>query len=106
MDFKHINDTTPATVQFDKSWRGYPQNLFGNWTPDRVKQSQMFIKCSENQSSTVYLMDVLKNGQFIKSDLGYSKPNDPCTVSLENEEEFWEKMERGVRLVLCMPDWV
>jgi len=44
-------------------------------------------------------MDVLKNGQFIKSDMGHSNPNDHCTVSPENEEVFWEKLQREVHFI-------
>jgi len=44
-------------------------------------------------------MDVLQNGQFIKSDMGYNNPNDPCTVSPENEEVFWEKLQREVHFI-------
>ena len=100
MDFKHIDATTPATDgSVDESWRGYPQNKFGNWTRDRVQRSEMLIKCSKNRSSTIYLMDVFKNGQFIKLNMGHGNTNDPCMVSPENEGLFWEKLHQEVRLV-------
>ncbi|KAJ8593415.1 hypothetical protein M405DRAFT_879332, partial [Rhizopogon salebrosus TDB-379] len=73
MDFSKIDDmtvTTQDTTSIDESWRGYPQNLFGNWTPDQVGRSQILMKCSKNQSSTIYWMDVLDNGMFARASMG------------------------------------
>jgi len=97
MDFKYIDDKASASnIQIDKSWRGYPRNLFGNWTPDQVERSKMLDKCSKNQSSTIHCMDVLNDGTFVKPDMN---PNDRYTVSPANEQAFWEELQREVRLV-------
>jgi len=59
MDFRNVDVTTAVrNVPIDQSWRGYPQNLFKNWTHGQVERSQMLIKCSRNSSSTIYWMNV------------------------------------------------
>ncbi|KAJ8586909.1 hypothetical protein M405DRAFT_883012, partial [Rhizopogon salebrosus TDB-379] len=93
MDFSKIDDTTVTTqdtTRIDESWRGYPQNMFGNWTPDQVGRSQMLLKCSKNQSSTIYWMDVLNNGMFARANMGNG---DTSTVRTANEDEFWDMLQ-------------
>jgi hypothetical protein len=103
MDLRNIDDTIVAgDVKIDKSWRGYPQNLFGNWTPDQVKRSQMLIKCSNNHTSTVYWMDVLDNGMFTRSNMGNGSAS---TVTSENEDTFWEILQGEVGLVWSLVCW-
>ncbi|KAG2130887.1 hypothetical protein DEU56DRAFT_740368, partial [Suillus clintonianus] len=80
-----------STTAIDKTWRGYPQNLFGNWTPDQVKRSKMIEKCSVNKSSTVYWMDVRHDGSFATSDVGGK--GSTTVVAAENEDEFWEILQ-------------
>lgn len=73
-------------------WQGYPQNLFGNWTSEQVKQSKMFKTGSTNQSSTIYWMDVREpDGSFAKSDVGGK--GDTTVVSAQNLDEFWELLQ-------------
>jgi hypothetical protein len=96
MDFSKIDDTTVTTqdtTRIDESWRGYPQNMFGNWTPDQVGRSQMLLKCSKNQSSTIYWMDVLNNGMFARANMGNG---DTSTVRTANEDEFWDMLQGEV----------
>jgi len=117
MDFSHVNITTPSTavtavttvatdVAADESdamtavtdastvtkWSGYPQNLFGNWTPDQVQRSQMIKKCSKKQSSTIYWMDVLDDGKFIT-------PNMTVTPTNGSENDFWNMLQGEASLI-------
>ncbi|KAG1805980.1 uncharacterized protein BJ212DRAFT_1486114 [Suillus subaureus] len=80
-------ESTTSTTAIDPSWRGYPQNQFGNWTPDQVERSKMLEKCLGNKSSTIYRMDVHDDRSFASPDIG----GDSCTmvVGVENENEFW-----------------
>jgi len=108
MDFSHVDITSPSTavttvathVATNESdattavtdastatkWSGYPQDLFGNWTPDQVQRSQMLIKCSKNQSSTIYWMDVLDDGKF-------TTPNMTVTPTNDSENDFWNMLQ-------------
>jgi len=114
MDFSHVDITTPSTavttvathVATDESdamtavtdastatkWSGYPQNLFGNWTPDQVQRSQMLVKCSKNQSSTIYWMDVLDDGKF-------TTPNMTVTPTNDSENDFWTMLQGEASLI-------
>jgi hypothetical protein len=117
MDFSHIDITSPSTavttvttvatdVATDESdattavtdastatqWSGYPQNLFGNWTPDQVKRSQMLRKCSKNHSSIIYWMDVLDDGKFIT-------PNMTVTPTNDSEDDFWNMLQGEASLI-------
>ncbi|KAG1814731.1 uncharacterized protein BJ212DRAFT_1481921 [Suillus subaureus] len=84
-------DSTPSTTVIDPSWRGYPQNQFGNWTPDQVGRSKMLEKCLVNKSSTTYWMDVRNDGRFARSDIGGK--GDTMVVGTENEDEFWDILQ-------------
>jgi hypothetical protein len=99
--------TSPATATPTTDipfWAGYPQNLFGNWTPDQVERSQMLIKCSKNHSSTVYWMDVLDKGSFIPSKMGNSETTG--TVTRLDEHAFWDSILQGeVGLTLSFVCW-
>ncbi|OJA16737.1 hypothetical protein AZE42_07559 [Rhizopogon vesiculosus] len=94
MDLKNVgvSNATSDHNDIDKSWPGYPQNLFGNWTPDQVERSQMLKKCSKNLSSTIYWMDVLDTGSFTPggSDIGNGHTS---TVTSVNENEFWNILQ-------------
>lgn len=83
-------DTSPSTTDIDPSWRGYPQNLFGNWTPDQVERSKMLGRCLLNNSSTIYWMDVLNDGSFRKGDT--------TVVGNEHEDGFWDILQGQVSL--------
>jgi len=105
MDFRNIDDsTTTNDVEIDQSWPGYPQNLFGNWTPDQVGRSQMLTKCSKNQSSTIYWMDVLSSGKFVTSNISGGHIS---KVTTSNQEDFWDMMKGEVGLIYpCLLVWV
>ncbi|KAG1736667.1 uncharacterized protein EDB91DRAFT_1055551, partial [Suillus paluster] len=98
MDLNNVNPTTSRT-DIDKSWRGYPRNLFGNWTPDQVRRSQMLEKCAKNQSSTIYWMDVLHNGSFSTSDMAGN--GDTTVVDTQREDHFWNILQQKASLILC-----
>ncbi|KAG1883338.1 hypothetical protein F4604DRAFT_1920546 [Suillus subluteus] len=80
-------DSTSSTTVINPSWRGYPQNQFGNWTPDQVGRSKMLEKCLGNKSSTIYWMDVRDDGSFTSPDFGGN--GDTMVVGIEHEDEFW-----------------
>jgi hypothetical protein len=108
MDFSHVDITSPSTavtivttdVATDESdtttavtdastatqWSGYPQDLFGNCTPDQVQRSQMLIKYSKNQSSIIYWMDVLDDGKFIT-------PHMTVTPTNDSKNDFWNMLQ-------------
>jgi hypothetical protein len=82
-----VTDASTAT-----KWSGYPQNLFGNWTPDQVQRSQMIMKCSKNQSSTIYWMDVLDDGKFTTPDM-------TMTTTKDSENDFWTMLQGEASLI-------
>ncbi|KAG2739118.1 hypothetical protein P692DRAFT_20756521, partial [Suillus brevipes Sb2] len=84
-------ETSPSTTDIDPSWRGYPQNQFGNWTPDRVERSKMLRRCLLNNSSTIYWMDVLNDGSFASPDMGGK--GDTTVVGTEHEDGFWDMLQ-------------
>jgi hypothetical protein len=53
----------------------------------------MLMKCSKNQSSTIYWMDVLNNGMFARANMGNG---DTSTVMTANEGEFWDMLQGEV----------
>jgi hypothetical protein len=95
-------ETSYSTTAIDPSWRGYPENQFGNWTPAQVKRSKMLEKCLLNRSSTIYWMDVLDDGSFTCPDMGGQ--GSTMVVGTENEIGFWDVLYgQQVSLhVLCM----
>ena len=115
MDFSHIDVTSASTavatdVATDESddttavtdastatqWSGYPQNLFGNWTPTQVERSQMLAKCSKNRTSTIYWMDVGNDGKFTNPDVAGG--GHTSTVTTAHPEKFWEVLRPEVNL--------
>ncbi|OJA16735.1 hypothetical protein AZE42_07557 [Rhizopogon vesiculosus] len=93
MDFRNVDVTTAKSEEpkVDTTWRGYPQSLFGNWTPDQVKRSQMLEKCSKNRSSSIYWLDVLDTGKFTTPDMDGN--GHTSTVTSANENEFWNILQ-------------
>ncbi|KAG1837319.1 hypothetical protein DFJ58DRAFT_669005 [Suillus subalutaceus] len=89
MDFEA--DSTTPTTSIEPSWRGYPRNQFGNWTPDQVGRSKMLEKCLVNKSSTIYWMDVRNDGSFASSDMGGN--GDTMVVGTEHEDGFWDILQ-------------
>ncbi|OJA16732.1 hypothetical protein AZE42_07560 [Rhizopogon vesiculosus] len=85
-------DTTstsrPAGAQ---SWRGYPQDLFGNWKPDQVKRSKMLSNSSQLDDCLVHWLDVLKDGTFTILD---AEGRDQTTrATRDRADEFWELLQ-------------
>ncbi|KAG1896143.1 uncharacterized protein F5891DRAFT_609260 [Suillus fuscotomentosus] len=86
-------------------WRGYPQNLFGNWVADRVARCKMVENCSRDprEKCRIYYVDVLESGKF-KS----AKDTDP---SIEVDEsaisQLWDQLQiepPGLRLRVLLVD--
>ncbi|KAG1746760.1 uncharacterized protein EDB91DRAFT_1236156 [Suillus paluster] len=48
----------------DSDWSGYPQTLFGNWTPTPVERSKMLTKCARKGPCLVYGIDVMDDVKF------------------------------------------
>ncbi|OAX37823.1 hypothetical protein K503DRAFT_866597 [Rhizopogon vinicolor AM-OR11-026] len=88
-----MTDVTTATAD-GSLWRDYPQNKFKNWTPEQVERSQMLTKCSKNQSSTIYWVDVGDDGRFTTPDMR----GDGHT----SENQFWAMLKKerpgGIRV--------
>ena len=99
MDFNVSVTATNTGAVIDKSWPGYPQNQFGNWTPDQVGRSQMLVKCAVNKSSTIYWMDVRdSDGNFRPSDMGGNGHINRVTT--ESQNEFWDMMQGQVSYIM------
>ena len=82
-------------------WGTLTENMFGNWTPDRVQRSQMLIKCWNNQSSIIYWMDVLDDGKFTTPDM-------TVTPTKDSENDFGPQCcrERRVSFLPCILVWL
>ncbi|KAG1736655.1 uncharacterized protein EDB91DRAFT_1142006 [Suillus paluster] len=94
MDVNAVVFKSSPTVNIDQSWPGYPQNQFGNWTQDQVERSQMLERCSKNQSSTVYWMDVLHSREFAASNIGGNGHITVVDTQREGSEgEFWNILQ-------------
>jgi hypothetical protein len=89
-------DSSASTTVIDPSWRGYPQNQFGNWTPDQVGRSKMIEKCLGNKSSTIYWMDVLDDKSFTTPNIGGN--GHTMVVGVEHEDGFWDTLQQEVSL--------
>jgi hypothetical protein len=87
-----VTDASTASASTATKWSGYPQNLFGNWTPDQVQRSQMLIKCSKNQSSIIHWIDVLDDGKF-------TTPNMTMTTTKDSEDDFWNMLQGEASLI-------
>ncbi|KAG2159250.1 uncharacterized protein EDB93DRAFT_275115 [Suillus bovinus] len=73
----------------EHEWRGYPQELFGNWSPGPVARSKMLTQCARNATCVVYSIDLTGDGEF--------KTREKEQVSKENETEFWLKLQNEDR---------
>ncbi|KAI5996503.1 hypothetical protein F5J12DRAFT_785455 [Pisolithus orientalis] len=78
-------------------WKKYPQNLFGNWTPDQVQRSKMLTACSDSQPCLIYNVEVKDDGHFDKA-----AGERTTTVTADNAQEFWEELQQprpeGIRI--------
>ncbi|KAH7921422.1 hypothetical protein BV22DRAFT_1132288 [Leucogyrophana mollusca] len=87
MDFSVDLAEIPPASPIDRSWKGYPQNIFGNWTPDQVDRSEMLTRCSTCGKCMIYNVYVNQDGKFA----------DPQahSVQKDDEEEFWNLLQEG-----------
>ncbi|KAG2035211.1 hypothetical protein BDR03DRAFT_923194 [Suillus americanus] len=85
-------ESTTSTTDIDQSWRGYPQNQFGNWTPDQVGRSKMLEKCLGNESSTIYWTDVDDDRSFASPDIEGN--HGTMVVGSDNEDRFWDILQK------------
>ncbi|KAG1736662.1 uncharacterized protein EDB91DRAFT_1142013, partial [Suillus paluster] len=108
MDVNAINFKTSPTVIIDQSWVGYPQNQFGNWTSDQVHRSQMLEKCSKNQSSAIYWIDVLHDGSFISPDIAPDMGENGHTtvVTSQREDDFWNILQGQPFFFTSSINWI
>ncbi|KDQ58359.1 hypothetical protein JAAARDRAFT_34159 [Jaapia argillacea MUCL 33604] len=69
----------------DSSWRGYPQNLFPNWTPDQARRGKITGQHGPpvTGTSSVYKCDVMPDGTFTAYE-EYSVTDE--------DESFWKAM--------------
>ncbi|EGO22793.1 hypothetical protein SERLADRAFT_439555 [Serpula lacrymans var. lacrymans S7.9] len=76
-------------THYDQSWKGYPQSIFPNWTPEQVARSEMLTQCQNRQSGccTIYNVDVKDNGSFV---VGQAERFE---VSSTNGEEVWKSFQ-------------
>ncbi|KAG6328787.1 hypothetical protein ID866_10302 [Astraeus odoratus] len=75
----------------EEEWRKYPQNLFGNWTPDQVRRSKMLAICSDSQRCMVYRVDVRNDGTFDKAAGKWARTitADPTSITA-----FWQELQQ------------
>ncbi|KAG2347126.1 hypothetical protein BDR05DRAFT_987733, partial [Suillus weaverae] len=91
VDFNtELSSSEPPFQTGEHEWRGYPQELFGNWSPIPVARSEMLTQCARAvKPCLVYGMDVMGDGQF--------KTREPrlhrIEVSEEKINEFWSKLQ-------------
>jgi hypothetical protein len=101
-------ELVPSTRQsVDRwKWRGYPQNLFGNWVADRVARSKMVENCSREprEKCKIYYVDVLESGEF-------KSANDTNPSMIEVDEsalgQLWNQLQiepTGLRLRVLLVD--
>ncbi|KAH7905719.1 hypothetical protein BJ138DRAFT_1164230, partial [Hygrophoropsis aurantiaca] len=85
MDFSVDVADIPALSPIDGTWKGYPQSIFPNWTPDQVERSEMLTRCSKLGDCIIYNVDVKNDGKFA----------DPNHISVNDcdEDELWMLMQ-------------
>lgn len=95
VDFKtDLPSSEPPFRKGEHEWRGYPQELFGNWSPIPVARSKMLIQCARTvQPCIIYGIDVTGDGQFKTREEGLYR----VEVSKEKEDEFWSQLQGEVR---------
>ncbi|KIJ15856.1 hypothetical protein PAXINDRAFT_11434 [Paxillus involutus ATCC 200175] len=89
MDFDedlHVGSTSQETTDLDThSWKGYPQNLFPNWSERQVKRCRMLTACPDAERCRIFKADVFNDAKFDEVD-------DPSVVYGGIEGEFWEQI--------------
>lgn len=91
------NVLPPIPEEVDGTWKGYPQNLFGNWTPDKVDRSKMLRSCSQG-TSNIFRVDVLDGGLFDDDVV-----RGTISVSADNIDEILEQNVVPVSINLTSP---
>lgn len=86
-----LSSSEPSFQKGKHEWQGYPQELFGNWSPIPVKRSQMLTQCAGTiKSCVIYTIDVAGDGQFKTREQGLHHIE---VSSEEKEKEFWSKLQ-------------
>ncbi|KAG2140502.1 uncharacterized protein EDB93DRAFT_1252788 [Suillus bovinus] len=86
-------------------WRGYPENLFGNWVANRVARSKMVENCSREprEKCKIYHVDILESGAF-KS---VKDTDPPIEVDESALSQLWDQLQiepTGLRLRVLLID--
>ncbi|KAI6131035.1 hypothetical protein EDD16DRAFT_1700414 [Pisolithus croceorrhizus] len=80
-------------------WKTYPQNLFGNWTPDQVLRSRMLTSCSDTQPCLIYNVEVKDDGHFDKT---AGEKIITVTADSTSYQAFWNELQQprpeGIRI--------
>ena len=88
----------PEGLSLPTDWTKYPQNLFGNWTPDQVKRSKMLTTCSDSTTPcSIHTVEVNENGHFDKTAADRIVT---VTADAASVETFWSKLQEPVRITL------
>ncbi|KAG2347002.1 hypothetical protein BDR05DRAFT_706999 [Suillus weaverae] len=91
-----LSSSEPLFRKGEHEWRGYPQELFGNWSPIPVARSEMLTQCARTvKPCVVYGMDVTNDGQFKTREPGLHR----IEVSEEKINEFWSKLQEEESIV-------
>ncbi|KAG1736639.1 uncharacterized protein EDB91DRAFT_500131 [Suillus paluster] len=111
MDFESdiILETEPVSPLKQSTeqwkWRGYPQNLFGNWVADRVARCKMVENCSRElrEKCSIYYVDVLQTGHFKPA----KDTDPPIEVDESALSQLWDQLQvepTGLRLRMLFVD--
>ncbi|KAG1789706.1 uncharacterized protein HD556DRAFT_1492388, partial [Suillus plorans] len=99
-----VPSTKEAVEQW--KWRGYPQNLFGNWVADRVARCKMVENCSRDprEKCRIYYVDALESGKFKSArDIDPAIEVDESAIS-----QLWDQLQievkHGLRLRVLLVD--
>ncbi|KAG1752038.1 hypothetical protein EDB19DRAFT_1628169, partial [Suillus lakei] len=84
-----LSTSEPPFQKGEHEWRGYPQELFGNWSPIPVARSKMMTQCAHGTPCVIYGIDVTGDGQFKIHEQGLHR----IEVSEEKENQFWLKLK-------------
>ena len=106
MDDSLVVPLVPGGLPLPTDWTKYPQNLFGNWTPDQVQRSKMLSTCSDSTTPcSIYTVEVNDNGHFDKTAADRIMTVMADTASVE---AFWSKLQEPVRISLTrtVVDWL
>ncbi|KAG1885543.1 hypothetical protein F4604DRAFT_1878208 [Suillus subluteus] len=83
-----FSSAEPPFRKGEHEWRGYPQELFGNWSPIPVARSEMLTQCTRTvKPCVIYGIDVTGDGLH------------RVEVSEEKENEFWSKLQEEESIV-------